>query len=55
MPGWYVQLRAADRLHCAPWELDEAPLEWVLRAEEAIRAENEAAEAAMKRATRRKG
>lgn len=21
MPDWYAYLRAADRLHCSPWEL----------------------------------
>lgn len=46
-PGWYLLLRAADRLHSPPWELldpdDTAPRTlWVELANGATGAENHA-------------
>jgi len=30
-PEWYINLELAEIWHCKPWELDCAPIEWVLR------------------------
>jgi hypothetical protein len=39
VPDWYYLLRAADRLHCTPWELLEQSIYWQDTALKAISAE----------------
>jgi len=40
VPDWYYLIRAADRLHCTPWELLEQSIYWQDIAVKAISAEN---------------
>jgi hypothetical protein len=39
VPDWYYLVRAADRLHCTPWELLEQSIYWQDIALKAISAE----------------
>lgn len=43
-PDWYYLLRAADRLHCPPWQLLEQSVYWQDIAIKAISAENRGAD-----------
>lgn len=42
VPDWYYLIRAADRLHCTPWQLLEQSIYWRDIALKAISAEIEA-------------
>jgi hypothetical protein len=42
LPSWYLNLLAADRLHCSVFELMRQPITWRERALVATSAENEA-------------
>jgi hypothetical protein len=43
-PEWYYVLRAADRLHCTPWELLDQSIYWLDVGLNAIAAENRGAD-----------
>lgn len=32
MPDWYIDMKIAEYLGCAPWVLDEMPIYWRQRA-----------------------
>jgi len=40
VPDWYVILKAAKYLGCAPWELEQAPIAWLFRALAAMEADS---------------
>lgn len=42
-PDWYFNIFLARLWHCKPWELDSAPLKWILRQLEASSIEYEVA------------
>ena len=48
-PWWYRVVRAAKFLGVAPWDLAEAPITWLHRAEATMEAEHAAQEAERRR------
>lgn len=53
MPNWYRVIRAARYLGVAPWDLLKQPYAWIEWAEEAMEAENHAAQVAEEQARMR--